>query len=112
MTLYEDIVEFVAKQVGVDRERLRPDTTLQQLGLDGDDAAEFMTAFARRFGLDLRGFNFRNHFGPEAAFNPVVWLGWKLIGRKTFTPIHISDLVGAAETKGWDQLQSSPAGAG
>jgi hypothetical protein len=58
------------------RERLEEDVVLSpttrllaDLHLDGDDAFEFMEAFAETFGVESGDFEFDRYFGPE-GFNP------------------------------------------
>ena len=63
----------------------------EDLGLDGDDAHEFMTAFAKRFGVNLDGFMFSRHFGAEASATPWSVVSWLLPGTK-FEPITIERL--------------------
>ena len=47
--------------------KIAPKTALRwELGIDGDDAAEFFEDFAQEFGLSREGaIEFRNHFGDE-----------------------------------------------
>ncbi|MDM8178146.1 DUF1493 family protein [Olivibacter sp. 47] len=40
------------------------------LGISGDDAYEFMTAFSKRFGVNLVGFDYSDYFNSEPS-----WLG-------------------------------------
>src|SRR5687768_8410198 len=52
-TLDDSIIEFVAKQTGVKRERLGANTTLfGDLGIDGIDGWEFIEEFGKRFKVD------------------------------------------------------------
>ena len=54
--------------MGLRAERLRPEARLlQDLRVDGDDAAEFFAAIAARFGTDLSALraNWDSHFGAE-----------------------------------------------
>lgn len=60
------VLAFTARQLGLPSGRVRLQSRLlEDLGLDGDDAAAFMTAFAREFAVDLQDFPFSRHFGPE-----------------------------------------------
>lgn len=63
------VIGFVARQRGVSAESVQLETRLlQDLGLDGDDALEFMEEFGREFGVDLARLEGRlsRHFGGEA----------------------------------------------
>jgi hypothetical protein len=53
-------------------DKLRSDTRLEEdLGMTGDDAADFLEAFAKAFDVDLAGIEFHKHFGPECG--PIVF---------------------------------------
>lgn len=48
------------------REHVTPETTLQgDAGLEGDDAREFLAAFASTFDVSLDSLRFADHFGDE-----------------------------------------------
>jgi hypothetical protein len=44
------------------------------MGIDGDDAVELIEEFSERFGVDMSGFVCSRYFGPEAAWNPLIFL--------------------------------------
>ena len=45
---------------------LQPSSRLgQDLDLTGDDATEFINAWAQAFSVDIRGFPYGRYFGPE-----------------------------------------------
>jgi acyl carrier protein len=61
-----DVVAFVVRQVGCNPERVTPQSRiLEDLGVDGTDAADLMDEFGKKFGVDLATFQFSRHFGPE-----------------------------------------------
>lgn len=102
--VYLKVRDFVAQYWKVKREKLSETTRLaQDLGFDGDDAAEFMEKFSETFNVDLTSFNFTRHFGPEAAFNPFYSLYLLLFNRKKLRqdPITLRDLVAAVRNKRW-----------
>ncbi len=77
----------------------------RDMGMDGDVAEAFMLAYSERFKVDLDDFVFNRYFGPEAPFNPFVF-----VFRKIFTPewfeleeITVADLVKAAKAGRWDK---------
>jgi hypothetical protein len=86
------IAELLCECQGFPRERLTPETTLQgDAGMDGDDAREFLAAFASTFDVSLDGLRFADHFSEEgtpvaaglllmaAVISTVLWL-WCLPG--------------------------------
>ena len=86
------IAELLCECQGFPRERLTPETTLQgDAGMDGDDAREFLAAFASTFDVSLDGLRFADYFEEEgtpvaaglllmaAVISTVLWL-WCLPG--------------------------------
>ena len=97
------LVEFLSKELGVPISRLTPSTTLgRDLGVDGDDGVELIEFYGRRFDVDLSGFRPGEHFGPEAAANPLVWV-WRLVSRSwpKFVPITLADLEFSRQAGRW-----------
>lgn len=72
------------------------------MGIDGDDAIEFMEAFSKKFDVDLSAFEFDKYFGSEnsAAFR-AVW--YALFKRKkvSMKQISVENLVTAARIQKW-----------
>jgi len=105
--IYARIKGMVVDHTRVKEAVLTPRSRLlQDLGMDGDDAEEFLTAYAAEFGVDMTGFRFDDHFGPEAAFDPLVYLWWVLFDRKKLqlAPITLADLTRSAREKRWSAL--------
>jgi len=48
----------------------------EDLGIYGDDAADFMDDYRRKFNVDISNFNFRKYFSEE--FNFLGWIYFKL----------------------------------
>lgn len=68
------------------------------LGVDGDDGAEFLNAFAKRFAVDIASFANERYFGPEAGASPMSFLRRILAiagtrGAEVLDPLFIKDLV-------------------
>lgn len=69
--LFDQVADFVAHETGVRRERIAPETLVEDdLGCTGDDALDLITDFSREFRVDLEDFRFDFHFGPERAAGP------------------------------------------
>ena len=95
------VIQFVAEWTAVPVSQVREETRLgEDLGLDGDDAGEFMVEFARRFHVDLTGFEFSRHFGPEAGWCPFFSL-YFLIRGSGLEPITVGELGETAEKRAW-----------
>ncbi len=117
--MFKRVESFVLKFRPGSKGPLSADTRLlDDLGMDGDDAVEFMEAFSKEFDVDMSEFEFDKHFGPE-GFGPVdlFYILFSLVGRifrKDFDLLgHISitlrDLVSAAKAKKWHKLNGKAA---
>jgi hypothetical protein len=101
MNLLEEIKNFIVAQ-GWERDenKLNANTRISEdLGLEGDDADDFMQAFSKKFNVDLANFNFDEYFASE-GFDPFRLLAY-LIGIKKYKSITLSDLERAARNKRW-----------
>jgi len=95
---------FVAHHAGMATDTLDEHTRLaEDLGLDGEDAVELMSAFSKEFAVEMADFQFAEYFGPEGAFNPLLYLYCWLFDRQKLqkTSITVHDLVRAAEAARW-----------
>jgi hypothetical protein len=76
--LEKSIVEMAAKKMGYSEKRIALSTTLQHdLGMDGDDAAEFFDEFSNEFPGDYSGLqvHWHRHFMPECGPSGIpIWL--------------------------------------
>jgi acyl carrier protein len=100
--LADEVRTLLANQCGVSEDRISSSTRLlDDLGIDGDDAAELLEAFAAKFDVDLSGFDFQSFFHSEAALGCIsglwLWLIGDLGGPKL--PLTVGDLVHAADKK-------------
>lgn len=71
-TLEDRIKDFTAYHLGVKREKLSPDTSLNdELGMAGEDAVEFFDDFGVEFKVDLDDLHIRwdQHFVPEGGLS-------------------------------------------
>jgi hypothetical protein len=101
-----DLIEFL-RQFSASTELLSDDADLFLLiGLEGDDASDFMDSFFRRFGVDASGYRWYFHHAEEgsnfggAFFAPPNQRVERL-------PIGPNILIEAIETKKWP-LQYPP----
>jgi hypothetical protein len=106
--LEEQVMTFVADETRTRRAKLSLETELlTDVGLDGQDAENFVARFAKDFEVDMASFRFGAHFGPEGlGCLPAIFLHaliLRLRGRPTPRPIPITirDLVIAAESGHW-----------
>ena len=104
----EDTIEQVSRFVAATTERcpadLLPQTRLlHDLGLDADDAEEFLDAFAREFHVDMSGFPFQRYFGSELDAG-IRWCTRKIFGDRGVgkAALTLQDLAVAARTGKWE----------
>ncbi len=112
---YESVIYLIAELAGVSPSRITSSTRIREdLGVDGDDASEFMKAFAIRFQVDLAAFQLARHFGPEGSWSPIYALYCLFTGKGRTEPITVAQLVEAAERGIWTPtnqvLQPTPFG--
>lgn len=80
--LYDRIVFFLVDNMNCKFEEVEPQSSLyHDLGCDGMDGDKLLSDFRDRFEVDMSGFLFDRHFGPELPFIPLIWLYWRV-----FTP--------------------------
>lgn len=67
------VIDFVCERRRVPREFVTADTSLSwDLGLDGDEAIEFLEEYSERFSVDVSHFEIGKFFGPEGC-NPFLF---------------------------------------
>jgi len=102
--LERDVVAFLEREARSGKVDLGMDLR-QDLGIDGDDAEELLQRFCVAFEVDAQDFQFSEHFGPEAGFEPITWLLAKLLGwRRKLKPLTVRALVNAAERGRFEHL--------
>ena len=103
-TAFLRIRHLAAKQMGVNEEKLTADMRLgADLGMDGDDAYEFLQAFWTEFGVDMTDFPYDEYFGPESGFIFFNFVYYLLFRRDKLRlkELTFRELVRAAEAKRW-----------
>ncbi len=102
------VFDLVSRHRAVPKEKLGPETRLREdLGMEGDDAVEFLEEFSKRFDVDLGKFEFHKHFGPEVAYNPLIVLIDFIFKRPPRYPdlgkypVTVKHLILVAENKKW-----------
>lgn len=99
-----EVRAWLEEYFGAQAARIDPADILGSLRLEGDDADEFLLAFAQRFGVDLQGFDPWFHYDanePPGLRRPWVPVG-RDGGRLPYLPIAIGDLAAAANARRWE----------
>lgn len=100
MRLAEDVPSFGLRQLGKKIVLTRHTDLVEDLGLVGDDAVEFMDAYAATFGIEPGDYKFSSYFGSER-----LWLlpGFSKAGRKSSITLGMLEL--AARAGIWDSVR-------
>lgn len=95
--LMNDLVQFTINISGNESDHYDLNTDIEKhIGITGDDATDYMLAFAKRYNVDLSDFDFDRHFDPEGAG----WLFPDAINHHK-TPVTIGMLLQVIERKKW-----------
>jgi len=103
---FREIRDFIHEILAVPKKKISETTTLaRDLRVDGDEAGDFMVAYADRFKVNLTDFVFVKYFGVEAGFDPFAYLYLKIFRPEEFRKpeITVADLVSAAKAGKWNK---------
>lgn len=98
--LAQGVESFGLRQLGKKVVLTRQTDLVEDLGLVGDDAVEFMDAYASEFNIEAGDYKFSSYFGPER-----LWLlpGFSKGRRKISITLGMLEL--AAKVGVWDSRQ-------
>jgi hypothetical protein len=100
--LYNKILDFVSSETRT-RKHLSGNTDIaKDLGVDGDDAMEFMLKFRREFDVDLSNFRFDRYFGGE-GFRLIPAIKSLLGKGEVRDPLTVTLLFDAAKHRHWPE---------
>lgn len=86
---FDELCDLLENYIGGPRDKFSTATTLNyDLGLDGDDAHEFIVAYANKFSVDISKFEFEKYFNVE-GFSVVHGLLRYLFSKNKLQPIAI-----------------------
>ena len=103
-----EIIEFISDFTSIKAEKISPCTLINlDLGVDGDDGAELLEEYAKRFKVDLSPIS-EVYFGPEGVsisfviLWPYYLVRW-LLGYKTndLAPLSVLQLINSAKAGKW-----------
>jgi len=106
MSVEEEVIELVARKTGKSKDKVTPEKTFYQLGIDGDDAVELIDELCERYKVPVEGINLRRYIGPEASFGVISHI-FNAVTRKSHVEpeehkeLKISDLIKTAEDHRW-----------
>jgi hypothetical protein len=100
---WTELVQFIRQFTALPESfaMTRQTNLVEDIGLDGDDADEFMAAYAKHFNVSPGDFQYSDYFGPE-GFDPIGSI-LDLIRRKPpLKPLTLGMLETAANVGEWD----------
>lgn len=98
MDTNENVLAFISEELRVKTDELLSDTSLfHDLGVDGDDAADFLFAYSKKFGVNCDNFKFDDHFGNEASLSIGSLLS-KGLNKSSKKRLTVGKLIKAAES--------------
>ena len=69
--LLNDLILFTIDRSGDEGDHYDLNTDIEKhIGITGDDAADYMLTFSKRYNVDMSEFDFDKHFDPEGAGHP------------------------------------------
>lgn len=123
-THFDGVRALVSRHSGVPEAEITPETRLlEDLGMDGDDGADFLAAFAHEFRIDPATIAARNYFGDEGSLagrSSLIPLAARLSpafrarardAARGLRTLRVRDLVASARAGRWIRPPLSPAGA-
>ena len=98
--LFKRLAQLIQRTAGFAEEKVSLDTDIRKdVGLWGDDAYNFMTAFMNEFGVDMTGFVFQDFFEGEGMVANLI--GSVLGMQRKHKPLTVAVLVDVAQWKHW-----------
>jgi len=96
MVTFTELRDYVSEYWRYEKDKIKQDTTLDEIGMYGDDKYDFLIDLAKKFNLDLKNFPFDNYVDDE-IIDPFGLrdILLKFFGKTTrrIEPITIEDLV-------------------
>ena len=101
--LIDEVRQMVAEHSGTEIEKVNERSCLQDdIGMEGEDAEEFMLAYAEKFSVDLSNFWIPDYFLHEyQIMNPLSFLSRLIGGDHPKKPLTIMMLAEAAAMGRW-----------
>lgn len=99
-----DLCVFIEGMTGYKARKISHSTSVNfDIRIDGDDGAEFIEAFSKKFNVDLSGFDFHNYFYAEGFIGPITSLILYIAGKRQTKKqsLLVSDLFDAMKNGKW-----------
>lgn len=100
---YNIVVDYISNEFDLNKSELKPNTSLSDIGLDGDDVLDFLLKFFKTFGIEYEKTNYKNFILTEDGFVVSTLLSLFILFRRKRdeNEIFIKDLVISLGKKKW-----------
>lgn len=100
---YRIVVDYITKEFKLKKRKIDEETTLSDLGLDGDDVLDFLLEFFTTFNIEYEHTNYKDFIPVEGKFIS----GFLSIFSKKYNQdeeeIYVRDLVISLDNKKWSK---------
>ncbi len=95
-----DVIAFISHGLSIPAKVIDESSSLfHDLGVDGDDAGDFLATFAKQFDVSLEQFVFSDYFGDETSGTPFsLLLSMLRDSDSSFKRLEVRKLVEAAQS--------------
>ncbi len=99
---YSLIIDYLAKEFNLEKDKLNLNTSLSDIGLDGDDILDFLVKFFKNFDVEYQQTNYKDFIPEESGFflNTILSF-FKIKKNQNKQEIFIKDLVTSLNKKRW-----------
>lgn len=99
---YSIVVDYISKEFNFNKSKLNADTSLSDIGLDGDDILDFLLKFFKTFEIDYEKTNYKDFIPKESGFFINTFLSiFNKKERQRADEIFVRDLVMSLDKKKW-----------
>ena len=99
---YSIVVDYISKEFDCSKSKLNANTSLSDIGLDGNDVLDFLLQFFKTFEIDYKQTNYKDFIPKESGFlSSIIFSLFNKNEMKREDEIFISDLVLALDKKKW-----------
>lgn len=98
---YSIVVDYIYKKIDFDKNKLNVNTSLSDLGLDGDDVLDFLVDFFEKFDIEYKNTNYMDFIPPERSYFMFGVLNIFSCNRNKSNEIFVKDLLLSLEKKKW-----------
>ena len=99
---YRIVLDYICEELNYDKSKLTVNTSLSDLGLDGDDVLVFLVKFFKKFKIDYEGTNYKDFIPEESGFFVHTFLS-VFAKRKREDEIFVKDLILSLDKKQWNK---------